>query len=56
MKYAVDCPRCGTVELTESEYKHQMLKVDSFWQCPKCRGNAQWNDIIYKSNFEENEQ
>ncbi len=51
MTYAVDCPACGLVQLTESEYDFQMDRPDNLWFCPKCGSCAEWNDDTYEENF-----
>ena len=51
MKYAVDCPACGLVRLTEREYDFQMDRPDSLWFCPKCGSYAEWDDDTYEENF-----
>lgn len=47
--WAVDCPACGTIYLTDEEYDRQMWLADRRWQCPVCKGIAEWNDEIYEA-------
>ena len=51
MRYAVNCSSCGNVSLTELQYEWQMERPDRLWQCPKCRGIAEWDDETYEANF-----
>ena len=46
--HRVLCDECGSQGLTEEEYRRQMLKPDSFWQCPVCRDSAEWDDDSYE--------
>ena len=55
MKYAIDCNNCGTVELSQENYQYQMSRPNMLWQCPKCRGNAMWNEEVYESNFDHDD-
>ena len=58
--WAVHCqgidPLCGVgpctngpVYLTEEEYDCQMNSPDSLWRCPRCGGDACWDDDIYEA-------
>lgn len=52
MKYAVDCPYHGTVELSDAQYDAQMRQPNSFWKCPICGATSQWNDDVYEAYFQ----
>lgn len=34
---------CGRVPLTVKEYERQMMNIDNLWQCPICRGSAEFS-------------
>lgn len=38
------CEKCGTVPLTEAEYKEQLADIMNIWQCPKCSQPAKFDD------------
>ncbi len=38
----VFCGRCGEVELSKEEYKHQMMRGDIEWFCPRCGYHARF--------------
>ena len=42
--YGVKCIDCGLQELSKENYDSQMRADDAFWRCPKCGGNADWDD------------
>lgn len=57
--YAVHClgidPTCGAgpcteglVFLTLQEYKYQMSHPSNTWRCPRCNGDAEWDDDNYE--------
>ncbi len=56
--YAVYCKgRCsssGLMFLTEQEYMKQMDRPDSLWQCPQCKGPAEWDDYCQVTNPPDN--
>lgn len=39
-------PVCGTVGLTEEQYRHQIRLPDKGWRCLKCGGGAEYNDVL----------
>lgn len=36
--------RCGVQPLTKGEYERQMSRPDATWRCPKCGGEAWYDD------------
>jgi predicted RNA-binding Zn-ribbon protein involved in translation (DUF1610 family) len=51
--FAILCPDCGQVFLTEDEYDRQMSAPDSRWQCPKCLAKpVDWDDDNYESAWD----
>jgi Zn finger protein HypA/HybF involved in hydrogenase expression len=49
--YAINCFQCGTVMLGWDEYNRQMNNADSFWMCPICGNEAEFDVDIYESVF-----
>lgn len=39
---------CGEVDLTKEQYMDQMMRPDSFWRCPNCLMEAEFNDDRYE--------
>lgn len=35
---------CGSVGLTTEQYERQMSYPDARWRCPRCRGDAEFDD------------
>lgn len=35
-RWYVRCARCGTVGLSDNEYRCQLVHTDEFWRCPRC--------------------
>lgn len=54
--YAVRCYRChpdgGLIYLAYQEYMRQMAAADRLWECPICRGQADWDDDNYDTFYE----
>lgn len=61
--YAIKChgidPSCGAgpcteglVYLTEEEYENQMNDPWKTWRCPRCGGDATWDDDNYEKFLE----
>jgi hypothetical protein len=49
--YAVVCnDECGLQFLSEEDYNRQMDRPDAFWRCPKCGGQAEWDDECRETN------
>ena len=46
--YAVICRIHGQQFLTPKEYIRQLERPDELWECPVCKGTAQFDD----ANFE----
>lgn len=42
------CNDGDLIYLTEEMYQRQMDHPDYFWKCPRCRGNADWDDANYE--------
>ena len=40
-------PACGKVDLTYDQYMDQVMRPDSLWYCPVCRGSAEFDDHRY---------
>lgn len=52
--YAVDCEGgCGKSYLSEEEYDRQMSNIDARWKCPKCGGEAWFDDDNYEDSLPE---
>lgn len=52
--YAVICnDKCGQALISQEEYDRQMDKPDSFWQCPLCKGSAEWDDAHFEKHMME---
>lgn len=43
---------CGGSFLTEEEYTRQMYRPNSLWQCPRCKGDANWDDDNYEKYYD----
>jgi hypothetical protein len=58
--YAVFCdgpdytiaPGCGLVYMTEQQYEAQMSRPDALWRCPRCNGDARFDDENYEESLE----
>ncbi len=53
--YAVDCPDCGTVHMTNPCYDLQMDCPDAKWRCPRCGQVGEWNDAVFEASLDEAE-
>jgi endogenous inhibitor of DNA gyrase (YacG/DUF329 family) len=42
-QYAVKCPYCGVVPITDAEYQDQVDFPDDGWYCPRCLNDAEWS-------------
>ncbi len=43
----------GPIYLTDREYEAQLIHADATWRCPKCRGDAWWDDDNYETDEQE---
>lgn len=48
--YAVLCKDDGRVFLSKREHDDQLAAVDALWACPKCGGEADWDDECQSTN------
>lgn len=47
---AVICDHCGIVGLTEEQELSQLEVPDQPWNCPRCGGEAEWDDECPSTN------
>jgi hypothetical protein len=50
------CDDCGPKMISRENYRQQLCKPDSFWECPSCGGGAYWDDeynelVEYQSTY-----
>lgn len=46
------CHKCGKQDITYANYVMQMKRPDSFWKCPMCGDDCQFDDDRYEEiNF-----
>lgn len=55
--WAVTCgeaPMCseGLIFLTREEYDQQVNNPNATWKCPKCGGEAWWDDDNYEKHLD----
>ena len=50
------CRNCGKQDITYHNYMMQMNRPNSFWRCPKCGDDCQFDDDRYEEiNFKDYE-
>ena len=47
------CRNGQPIELTEEEYHRQLFQPDDEWKCPRCRGNATWDDAAHERMYQQ---
>lgn len=53
--YAVICREHGQQFLTEEQYSAQLMRPDSYWECPICGSHSEWDDDNYEEHMYANE-
>lgn len=49
--WAVDCPECGKVFMTQAFYEEQPTCADKPWLCPRCFSNAEFDNANWEVHF-----
>jgi len=56
-KYArVICRSCGRQTISYDNYSAQMDRPDSYWRCPICNDEAEFDDAYYEMNFDDTQE